>query len=72
MTVTTTVGFGDITPTSHLARNVADVQMFVDLVALAAALRALHLGGTAVVKALKSSVATFRWSRPTPGRSKTA
>ncbi len=41
MTVTTTVGFGDITPTSHLARNVADVQMFVDLVALAAALRAL-------------------------------
>ena len=41
MTVTSTVGFGDIVPVSDVARGVVTVQMFVNLVLLAAAIRGL-------------------------------
>lgn len=39
MTITSTVGFGDIVPVSTLARNVVTFQMLLNLVVLGAAVR---------------------------------
>ena len=41
LTILATVGFGDITPTTHAARLVAMVQMSLDLVFLAVVVRLL-------------------------------
>lgn len=46
MTVTSTVGFGDIVPRSDLARNIATLQMFINLVFLASAVRVLVSAAT--------------------------
>lgn len=45
MTITSTVGFGDIVPVSTLARNVVTFQMLLNLVVLGAAVRGVVYAG---------------------------
>lgn len=45
MTITSTVGFGDIVPVSSLARNVVTFQMLLNLIVLGAAVRGVVYAG---------------------------
>jgi hypothetical protein len=57
MTVTSTVGFGDIVPRSDLARNITSLQMFINLVFLASAVRVL-VGAATSRKAMATAAAS--------------